>query len=344
MKKLSMWTRYDRLGASSRLRFRQFIPFLEKEGFDVSCSSFFTDAYLQDLYAGKKRDYRQITAAYFRRFRQMSSLPDGVPAVIEYELLPFLPFFMERRFLKKHPYILNFDDAVYLHYARIPLLKNKYPELITNAAGIIVANDVLAEKFSRYNRHLLKLPTTPPEIIHPGTEKPERLTLVWTGTPVTYQFLYDRREALQAAGKKSDFELLIVGGDPSCPLPGISSRFIQWSDAAEAAALASAHAGIMPLPDTPFARGKSAYKLLCYLRAGIPGIASPVGENCRVITDKVNGFLVQSDDEWANAISALSDHSCRRKMSDSALLSGEKYLPGNAAKALSGFISERLFD
>ena len=34
--KLVMWTRYGELGASSRLRFYQFIPFLQEQGMDAS--------------------------------------------------------------------------------------------------------------------------------------------------------------------------------------------------------------------------------------------------------------------------------------------------------------------
>ena len=344
MSRLALFTRYDSLGASSRLRFRQFIPFMEKAGFEVAYFPFFDDGYLENLYAGKKRNWQQIAAAYGRRIRDMRTLPPGTACLIEYELLPFLPFFAESVFLKKHPYILNFDDAVDLHYARIPLLKNKYPRLITNAAGIITANELLTGKFGGYNPQLLKLPTVPPETIKPGKNKPEKLTLVWTGTPVTYQFLLQRHEALLLAGRKTDFELLIVGGDPTRPLSGVNCRYIRWSETAEAEALSAAHAGIMPLPDTPFARGKSAYKLLCYLRAGIPGIASPVGENCRVITGNVNGFLVQSDEEWAEAITTLNDPSCREKLSAGAILSGEKYLPETAAEQLCRFIRERVFN
>ena len=47
--KVVFFTRYDTLGASSRLRFLQFIPFLEKSGFEVEVFPFFDNSYLTGL-------------------------------------------------------------------------------------------------------------------------------------------------------------------------------------------------------------------------------------------------------------------------------------------------------
>lgn len=336
--KITMWTRYSQLGASSRLRFFQFVPLLQQYGIEAECCPFFDDRYLQELYAGKKRSFFRTAGYYLRRRSQMKQDVPGTPAVIEYELLPYLPFFMERTFLRNHPYILNFDDAVDLKYEKLPFLKQKFPRLIAQAAGIITANDVLLEKYRILNDNIIKLPTVPPEIITPGREKPEKFTVIWTGTPVTYRFLYERRAALQLAAKKLPFDLLIVGGDPAMPIENVSCTYIPWSPDSEADALMRAHAGIMPLPDTRFARGKSAYKLLCYLRAGIPGIASPVGENNKVITHGINGFLADSDSQWCDALQALADMGNWQKMCLAAESEGRKFLPSRAAQTLAGFI------
>lgn len=338
--KLHLLTRYSPLGASSRLRFFQFVPFLLQSGIDTVCSSFFDDGYLQNLYAGKKRQLLPLFSYYRSRWKYLRSIPDGDPLIIEYELLPHLPYCVEKYFLKHNPYILNFDDAVDLHYQKLPVLKNKYPQLIARAAGVIVANDLLLEKFSRYNTNIVKMPTIPPESIRPGTEKNGKLTLVWTGTPVTAKFLDVCAEALQQAAETVDFELLIVGSDRR--IPGVNCRNIPWSEENEVEALQQAHAGIMPLTDTPFARGKSAYKLICYLRAGIPGIASPVGENCKVIRQAENGFLVQNTGEWVTAIRQLADPVCREKLSSQAKIDAAGYELKNHAQMLTSFIAKAM--
>ena len=352
--KLGILTRYSDLGASSRLRFTQFVPFLKNSGFEILADAFFDDDYLQRLYSGKKRKFSALLRYYSGRRKFLNSLPGGIPLLIEYELFPHLPWCVEKSFLKNHPYILNFDDAVDIHYEKLPILKNKYPQLISHASGIICANEILKEKFSRYNsmmlekrqqeldidyevrRHGLLDVWTTDEEAEEGKEKSEKLTLVWTGTPVTGKFLLERAAALQLAARKTAFRLLTVGCEIN--IPGVETTFIPWSASAEALALSQAHAGIMPLPDTPFARGKSAYKLICYLRAGIPGIASPVGANKQVIQDGSNGFLVNSDTEWAEAISKLNDHTVYDRLASGALTAGKAFLPEDAAGKLLDFI------
>ena len=126
--KLGVLTRYSDLGASSRLRFTQFLPYLRTAGFEVSRQAFFDDAYLHTLYAGKGRNIFSVLKYAAARRRFFRQLPPGTPLLAEYELFPFLPWCMEKSFLKNHPYVLNFDDAVDLHYAKLPVLKNKYPQ------------------------------------------------------------------------------------------------------------------------------------------------------------------------------------------------------------------------
>ena len=63
-----------------------------------------------------------------------------------------------------------------------------------------------------------------------------------------------------------------------------------WSEATEADSLADAHIGVMPLSDDEWARGKCAFKLLQYMAASLPCVASPVGANTEAVIDGFNGF------------------------------------------------------
>lgn len=337
MKKLVMWPRYAALGASSRLRFMQFVPALERSGYQVEYNSFFDDAYLQKLYSGKGKSLTELIKAWQFRYRAMRQTPADVPALIEYELLPYLPYSMEKKFLDSRKYVLNFDDDVTLRYRKIPFLRDKFFRLVSGAAGVIVANAVLEKLFAPYNCNILYLPTVPPPLPEITAGKAEKFTLIWTGTPVTFPYLLERQQALRLAAEKLDFKLLVVGGDAA--VPGVDCEVIPWSETAEIAALARAHAGIMPLPDTPFARGKSAYKLIRYLQAGLPAVASPVGENCRVLTPEC-GFLAGSDAEWVSALTALADPELRGNMLPAIRREREKYSLAAAEKRLTGFLEQ----
>jgi len=46
--------RYDRLGASSRLRFLDYLPALAERGIAATVAPFFDDAYLEAYYAGRR--------------------------------------------------------------------------------------------------------------------------------------------------------------------------------------------------------------------------------------------------------------------------------------------------
>src|SRR5204863_2488648 len=63
--------------------------------------------------------------------------------------------------------------------------------------------------------------------------------------------------------------------------------------------------GLMPLPDSPFAGGKCAYKLIQYMALARPGVASPVGANREVVTDGVDGFLPATPAAWEDALVRL---------------------------------------
>ena len=64
-------SRYGRLGASSRVRYYQFIPALEALGHTVTTSAFLPDTYLRRLYQGGRPRPDVVAGAYFRRIRRL---------------------------------------------------------------------------------------------------------------------------------------------------------------------------------------------------------------------------------------------------------------------------------
>jgi len=328
--RIGFYPRYDRLGASSRLRFFQFYERWLREDPEtarrLALHPGMSDDYLRALYAGKCGKMRKLRE-WLRLWRRAFHLEERL--LIEYELLPGVPYAVERLFLGSRRYLLNFDDNVWEKYRKHPLLAGKFDALVRLASGVIVANRFLYEKVAKLQKNLILIPTVVEESPYRvPAEKFDRFTVVWIGTPVTYRYLEHFAEALRAMHRAVDFELLVVARKELAarPLPGGDTRFIDWSEANEAEALKRSHVGIMPLTDDGFARGKSAYKLIQYQAAGLPALASPVGENIHLIRPGVNGFLPQTPEEWATALGKLhDDRECYRHCAEHARLDSEQY-------------------
>ncbi|MBU8901829.1 MAG: glycosyltransferase, partial [Victivallales bacterium] len=138
----------------------------------------------------------------------------------------------------------------------------------------------------------------------------DKFTLVWIGTPVTYIYIEKHAATLRKMAEKYDFELLIIARKSleKGRIEGVNMRFVNWSQERETELLLRSHVGIMPLTDDEFSKGKSAFKLIQYSAAGLPAIASPIGENVTLIDDGQTGFLADSQEEWVEALGKLIDN------------------------------------
>lgn len=307
-KPLTLCTRYTAKGASSRLRFFNYAGSLEEAGFAVHFDNFYPETYLEKLYRTGRRDPFLLASSLAGRLSRASRLPENL--WIEYELFPYLPYTVEKAFLRNRRYVLNFDDDIFLRYGREP---NKLDRLVSGAAGVICANDRLLERVRCYQKNLLKVPTAvdltkyrqaAAAANHPLPEKP---LAVWIGTPVTYTYLQKAADHLRAMYRARPYQLRVIASAGLPPIEGLEMTFADWSEATEAALIAGADFGIMPLPaEDAFAGGKSAYKIIQYFACGLPVIASPVGENCKVVTPDC-GILADTPEEWASAVQKITD-------------------------------------
>ena len=111
------------------------------------------------------------------------------------------------------------------------------------------------------------------------------------------------------------------------------SSFRRWTIAEEATVFARFGIGIMPLPDTPYTRAKAGFKLLQYMAAGVPVVASPVGINRKLVDDSGSGFLAEDPTDWERAIRLLAvDPALRTELGSRGRAFVERYadLDGHA--------------
>jgi glycosyltransferase involved in cell wall biosynthesis len=99
---------------------------------------------------------------------------------------------------------------------------------------------------------------------------------------------------------------VILVGASDAALAGLAVERRPWHEDREAADIASFDVGIMPLADTPWERGKCAYKIVQYMASGRAVAASPIGANRAVVTPGVDGLLPANEGEWLAALTRLS--------------------------------------
>ena len=140
---------------------------------------------------------------------------------------------------------------------------------------------------------------------------PGPFTVGWIGTPLTAGYLDAIAPALREVAGARTLRLCAVGASPF-RLDGVDVETPPWSEDSEAAMIRGFDVGVMPLPDSPWERGKCGYKLIQYMASGKPVIASPVGMNRTLVREGENGFLADDPASWARALTALCDDPERR--------------------------------
>ena len=327
------FTRYSTSGASSRLRIMQFIPILNKHGISVATYPLFNEKYIQDLYSGR-RNLLSIFLCYLNRVFLIvwfSVFNRNSIIWIEKELLPYFPALIERFFFRRAVKVYDYDDAIFHQYGESKysivrlMLKNKIISIANSASLIIVGNEYIAGYLrDRSNAKVIKLPTCVDISSYnerSAFEKTTTFRVGWIGTPNTWNECFlPFSDLFRKISDELDVEFKIIGAGK---VDGFSDKFsfVDWSDATDVQILKSCDIGIMPLPDTPWMYGKSAYKIVQYMAAGLPAVASNIGENNFIIDHGIDGFLTHSEKCWATCIKALIDDPKKlQKMQKKALI------------------------
>ena len=311
--RILLLSRYSRLGASSRLRFLQYLPHLKKRGFSFTIRPFFGDNYLAGLYDGKMPVF-SVLKSYIARVVTMLGAQRFDVIWMEAELLRWLPAWVEEAlFPAGVPLVVDYDDAIFHWYEvqRFPgvyrLLGQKINRIMVMADLVIVGNDYLGKRAQLAGaRRIEKVPTVVDVDRYVVTSRnvSRRLTVGWIGTPATAKFLFHIVKALQVIVNIFGVRIVAVGANPQ-QLHGLPVEVRPWFENTEVAEIQNFDIGLMPLPDEPYERGKCGYKLIQYMACGKPVVASPVGVNAEIVRHGENGFLATTADEWIDALSHL---------------------------------------
>jgi len=321
MLRVRYFSKGERSYPSSRYRAYQFAAALSEEGVELNIEPMLGASWMRSGRPGGGAWRRLSLGAFYGLSRLVSSArPQRADLlVIEQELVPLLPVGVERLLLgAQAPVVIELDDAHHL----VPHRRAKMEAWFGSADAVIVGNEVLAQAVRQAGGRPLVVPTCvnldhyPSDQLaaHEELEAAEPLQLVWVGLPANVAQLLTVREALSPLLREGSVRLTVVT-DPKVDLDGLDAQVVAWSEEAERRAMRAAHVGLMPLPDTPWAEGKCALKLLQYQAAGLPAVASPVGMNVK-LSPQGGVMLAETSEEWAAALLRLRSGSLRRRLAE----------------------------
>ncbi len=302
---------------SSRFRVLQFLPQLERDGWDITVAPCNPNKYASrdDYPGGAVADGVLTLLKINSRLLAALKAPRHDVVYIERELVPWLtPVPEEFVKLLNANIIFDFDDAIFLRYTHLEV--NPIASVLKLAKTVICGNEFLGEWALRHNDNVWVLPTAVDTDRYTPTGKmgSGRL-LVWTGTSSNLKYLLLMKAALEwAHGRWPDLLVRIICDRPPPFDIGCPIEFVPWSPAVEVDAVRTADIGLMPLPNEEWTNGKCGYKVLQYMACGLPSISAPYGVISDMIDAGTCGLAAQDTDEWKDSLERLIDDRELRKL------------------------------
>jgi glycosyltransferase involved in cell wall biosynthesis len=317
VKTISYYSKYDRLGVGSRLRFYQFTPELYKY-FLVKVNILFPSDYIPNLFNSRPQNKLQILSGFIRRMLELYWDKSDI-IVIQRELFPYLPYFIEKLCLHNKKYILDLDDADYLRYSQHrnslvrKFLATKFNCLFKAAAAVTVGNNYLVNYVNQqapgkaiYFPTVIDLDKYKLRPKSPALET-NSIVIGWIGSNTTFQYIYSLIPILEQVAQQvsQTISFHIVGANLPISIQNCKIEYIEWSEDLESDLIHNFDIGVMPLDDSEWEKGKCAYKIIQYMGCAKAVVASAIGANNSVICNAVNGFLCLNNEEWIAALVTL---------------------------------------
>jgi len=304
---------------SQRFRIEAYFSLLEKNNISFHIEEFFDERSWQILYqrASVLRKIWAVIKGFIKRLVYLLFRAGQYSyIVIHREAAPLGPPFFEWYLAKvmRKKIIYDFDDAIWIpnltetnKIARFAKCFWKVKWICKWSHKVSAGNAFLACYANQYNNKVVYNPTcvdTESKFTNRAAKETNSVTVGWTGSHSTIQFLAVGIPALKKLEQQCQFQFLVIC-DKKPDFEVKSMKFKEWNRESEIEDLAEINIGIMPLKEDAWSEGKCGFKLIQYLALGIPAVASPVGVNKKIIEHGVNGFLCKNDQEWIHYLTVL---------------------------------------
>lgn len=317
----------ENISPGQRFRFELYLNLLSENGYKITTSSFFDKKGLEIIRQSGFILLKlcAVFRGYLKRIELIFRLKKFDFIFLQREATPLGPPVFEWIYAKifKKKVIYDFDDAIWMPYEvtessfLIKLLKNKskVKQICQWSYKISCGNEYLCNYARKYNSKVIYNPTcvdTENRYNLLANHDVEKITIGWTGSFSTLNYLENLSPILRKLQVKYDFDIKIIcNRKPNICLKNLI--YIPWTAENELTELASCQIGLMPLTDEEWSKGKCGFKLIQYLALGIPAVSSAVGVNNNIVENGSNGFLCSTDEEWYYALEKMITNVALRK-------------------------------
>jgi glycosyltransferase involved in cell wall biosynthesis len=306
------------ISPGQRFRFEHYLPINSDSNLEFTVSPFFSRRTWKIIHLNKNYLNKTlgILSAIIRRVLMFFT-------VFKYDYIyiyreaaavgpPVIEWLLAKVFRKR--IIYDFDDAIWLRLASEanPFWADikcswKVKMICSYSYIITVGNSFLAKYAGQYCSDVRIIPTVVDtefrhNILKDHSDYP--LFVGWTGTFTNFPNLQKIIPVIAKLKKNYSFNFLIIA-DRNPNFTGVEYDYIPWDIKTEIRDLLNLHIGLMPLANTERELGKCAFKAIQYMSLGITAVVSPVGANCDVVQDNLNGFWADGDDQWYLTIEKL---------------------------------------
>jgi glycosyltransferase involved in cell wall biosynthesis len=288
---------------STRWRILQFIPHFDRVGIACQVEEWPSGMLARLSLAGKAAGFDIV--------------------VLQKRLLPKL--LVNRLRKNSKVLVFEFDDMVTLKKTDEGAVKDsptrdrRFRRVIRIADAVLTTNETLAEVARRVCSDPDRIHVFPTVIDLSRWQSREvrdgatTVTIGWMGTASNLHSMDVLQQPLVRLCRRYEgLQVKVVCEEPLA-MDGVRIVHKKFSAADEVDDVRSFDIAVAPLIEDPWTRGKVSTKLLAYLAAGLPIVASDVNANRLYLRDGQNGYLVGTLAQWEDRLSTLIEDAALRR-------------------------------
>ena len=239
--------------------------------------------------------------------------------------------------------LFDFDDLIthQLDGTAVVSSQERFQQMLDSSSAVICGNQFLKTRVPSSTRSLVLPSPVPMEVPRANlAERAGPLRIGWVGLGHNLVYLDELVPTLRDLARSYEIELVLLS-DKTMKIDGVRVEHVPWQLETQESVIATFDVGIMPLPsESDFSKGKCAYKVLQYMAAEVPAVATAIGMNLEVIEHGVTGFLASDESGWHVCLETLlSDRELRASVGRAGRRSIERDYSYEAyAAKLAGFL------